>query len=168
MLGEIRGEVRFKEPLGFHTSLRIGGTADIFVVPQDVEDIRLALSFAEREQLPVEVLGGGVHLLAQVLQRRGHLVVALLGDRLELQVETPIGRQCVVVLGYAPVGIGERGRGRRPPGGADPARDHGADRRPARPARRDRDRARRARAGVPDGPGRGGRGERGPSHPRRR
>ena len=26
MLGEIRGEVRFKEPLSFHTSLRIGGT----------------------------------------------------------------------------------------------------------------------------------------------
>ena len=24
MLGEIRGEVRFKEPLSFHTSLRIG------------------------------------------------------------------------------------------------------------------------------------------------
>ena len=43
MLGEIRGEVRFKEPLSFHTSLRIGGPADIFVVPQDVDDIRLAL-----------------------------------------------------------------------------------------------------------------------------
>ena len=51
MLGEIRGEVRFKEPLSFHTSLRIGGPADIFIVPQDVEDIRLALSFADREQL---------------------------------------------------------------------------------------------------------------------
>ena len=49
MLGEIRGEVRFKEPLSFHTSLRIGGPADIFVVPQDVEDIRLALGFADRE-----------------------------------------------------------------------------------------------------------------------
>src|SRR5206468_3476340 len=48
MLGEIRGEVRFKEPLSFHTSLRIGGTADIFVVPQDVDDIRHALMFAER------------------------------------------------------------------------------------------------------------------------
>jgi hypothetical protein len=54
MLGEIRGEVRFKEPLSFHTSLRIGGPADIFVVPQDVEDVRLALGFAERDRLPVE------------------------------------------------------------------------------------------------------------------
>ena len=71
MLGEIRGEVRFKEPLSFHTSLRIGGTADIFVVPQDVEDIRLALSFAEREQLPVDVVGGGNNLLASDRGFRG-------------------------------------------------------------------------------------------------
>jgi UDP-N-acetylmuramate dehydrogenase len=71
MLGEIRGEVRFKEPLGFHTSLRIGGAADIFVVPQDVEDIRLALSFAEREQLPLEVIGGGNNLLASDRGFRG-------------------------------------------------------------------------------------------------
>ena len=63
MLGEIRGEVRFKEPLSFHTSLRIGGSADIFVVPQNVDDIRHALLFAEREQLPVTVVGGGNNLL---------------------------------------------------------------------------------------------------------
>jgi UDP-N-acetylmuramate dehydrogenase len=63
MLGEIRGEVRFKEPLSFHTSLRIGGAADIFVVPQDVDDIRHALLFADREQLPVVVIGGGNNLL---------------------------------------------------------------------------------------------------------
>jgi UDP-N-acetylmuramate dehydrogenase len=63
MLGEIRGEVRFKEPLSFHTSLRIGGPADIFVVPQDVDDIRHALLFADREQLPVITVGGGNNLL---------------------------------------------------------------------------------------------------------
>jgi iron(III) transport system ATP-binding protein len=34
--------------------------------------------------------------------------IMLLGDRLELQVETPLGRQCVVVLGYSPVHIGDR------------------------------------------------------------
>jgi UDP-N-acetylmuramate dehydrogenase len=71
MLGEIRGEVRFKEPLSFHTSLRIGGSADIFVIPQDVEDIRLALSFAEREQLPIEVIGGGNNLLVSDRGFRG-------------------------------------------------------------------------------------------------
>src|SRR5919201_2029159 len=71
MLGEIRGEVRFKEPLSFHTSLRIGGPADIFVVPQDTEDIRHALMFAEREQLPVAVVGGGNNLLVRDRGVRG-------------------------------------------------------------------------------------------------
>jgi UDP-N-acetylmuramate dehydrogenase len=71
MLGEIRGEVRFKEPLSFHTSLRIGGAADIFVVPQDVEDIRHALLFAHREQLPVAVVGGGNNLLVKDRGIRG-------------------------------------------------------------------------------------------------
>jgi UDP-N-acetylmuramate dehydrogenase len=71
MLGEIRGEVRFKEPLSFHTSLRIGGFADIFVVPQDVDDIRHALLFADREQLPVAVIGGGNNLLVKDRGVRG-------------------------------------------------------------------------------------------------
>jgi UDP-N-acetylmuramate dehydrogenase len=71
MLGEIRGEVRFKEPLSFHTSLRIGGAADIFVVPQDVDDIRHALMFAEREQLPVSVIGGGNNLVVRDRGVRG-------------------------------------------------------------------------------------------------
>ena len=78
MLGEIRGEVRFKEPLSFHTSLRIGGAADIFVVPQDVDDIRHALLFAEREQLPVEVIGGGNNLLVRDRGVRG-VVIKLAG-----------------------------------------------------------------------------------------
>jgi UDP-N-acetylmuramate dehydrogenase len=74
MLGEIRGEVRFKEPLSFHTSLRIGGPADIFIVPQDVDDIRLALSFAEREQLPLQIIGGGNNLLVSDRGFRGVVV----------------------------------------------------------------------------------------------
>ncbi len=71
MLGEIRGDVRFKEPLSFHTSLRIGGSADIFVIPQDVDDIRHALLFARREQLPVSVIGGGNNLLVKDRAVRG-------------------------------------------------------------------------------------------------
>ncbi|MBI2554463.1 MAG: FAD-binding protein, partial [Candidatus Rokubacteria bacterium] len=71
MLGAIRGEVRFKEPLSFHTSLRIGGSADIFVIPQDVDDIRQALSYAEKEGLPLEVIGGGNNLLVKDRGVRG-------------------------------------------------------------------------------------------------
>ena len=79
MLGEIRGEVRFKEPLSFHTSLRLGGPVDIFVIPQDVDDIRHALFFAEKEHLPVEVIGGGNNLLVKDRGMRG-VVLKLQGS----------------------------------------------------------------------------------------
>jgi UDP-N-acetylmuramate dehydrogenase len=57
--------------LGYHTSLRIGGPADIFIVPQDIEDIRHALLFAERDQLPVSIVGGGNNLLVMDRGVRG-------------------------------------------------------------------------------------------------
>jgi len=74
MLGEIRGEVRFKEPLAFHTSLRCGGPADIFVLPQDVDDVRKALMFADKERLPVAVLGGGYNVLVKDRGIRGMVI----------------------------------------------------------------------------------------------
>src|SRR5437867_3138601 len=91
MLGEIRGEVRFKEPLSFHTSLRIGGPADIFILPQDVDDIRHALQYATREQLPLEVVGGGNNLLVGDRGIRG-VVIKLEGclGRAEYQGEEAI------------------------------------------------------------------------------
>jgi UDP-N-acetylmuramate dehydrogenase len=91
MLGEIRGEVRFKEHLSYHTSLRIGGPADIFVVPQDLDDIRHGLQFAQREQLPVAVVGGGNNLLVRDRGVRG-VVLKLEGalGRAEFQGEEAI------------------------------------------------------------------------------
>jgi len=91
MLGEIRGEVRFKELLTFHTSLRLGGPADIFVVPQDLDDIRHALCFADREQLPVVVVGGGNNLLVTDRGLRG-VVLRLDGclGRVEFQGEEAV------------------------------------------------------------------------------
>lgn len=63
MLGRIKGPVRFREPLSFYTSLRIGGPAEFLIAPQDLDDLRNALSFAEQESLPLVVLGAGTNLL---------------------------------------------------------------------------------------------------------
>jgi UDP-N-acetylmuramate dehydrogenase len=65
MLGGIRGTVRFRENLSFYTSLRTGGPADFFIAAQDVDDVRHALSFVDRQQLPVVVLGGGTKVLVR-------------------------------------------------------------------------------------------------------
>ena len=74
MLGEVRGTVRFKEPLRFHSSLRTGGPADVFVIPQDLDDVRHTLSFAYRQQLPFVVLGGGNKVLVRDGGIRGVVV----------------------------------------------------------------------------------------------
>jgi UDP-N-acetylmuramate dehydrogenase len=80
VLGKIVGGVRFKEPLSFYTSLRIGGPADFFVIAQDLDDARYAMNFAAQESLPLIVLGGGNNLLVSsdgvrgvVLQLQGVL-----------------------------------------------------------------------------------------------
>jgi UDP-N-acetylmuramate dehydrogenase len=63
MLGRIAGAVRFKEPLSFHTAMHIGGPAAFFIEPRDLDDVRYALTFADREGLPVTAIGGGTHVL---------------------------------------------------------------------------------------------------------
>jgi hypothetical protein len=37
----IRGELRLNEPMSRHTSLKVGGPADIFAVPADLDDLLL-------------------------------------------------------------------------------------------------------------------------------
>src|SRR5262245_9449304 len=64
MLGAIAGDVRFRELLRVHTSLRLGGPADIFIAAENIDDIRHAVAFAAREQMPTSVIGAGTHTLA--------------------------------------------------------------------------------------------------------
>ena len=104
MLGEIRGEVRFKEPLAFHTSLRCGGPADIFIIPQDVDDVRKTLMFADKEQLPIALLGSGHNTL--VRDRGFHGVVLKIEGclaRMEFHGEEVLSG----LLGYTEIEITE-------------------------------------------------------------
>jgi UDP-N-acetylmuramate dehydrogenase len=41
----------------------MGGLADFFVMPQDLDDVRYALAFADQEDLPVMVIGAGNNML---------------------------------------------------------------------------------------------------------
>jgi UDP-N-acetylmuramate dehydrogenase len=54
----IRGEVRFNEPLRDFTSFHIGGPADVFVLPADVEDLCLLVKQARSVKVPLFVIGG--------------------------------------------------------------------------------------------------------------
>ncbi|MBF7083241.1 UDP-N-acetylmuramate dehydrogenase [Desulfallas sp. Bu1-1] len=70
----IKGEVLVGEPMSRHTSWRIGGPADLFVVPRDIDDLREALMYARRYTIPVSVVGNGTNLLVSDLGVRGMVI----------------------------------------------------------------------------------------------
>jgi UDP-N-acetylmuramate dehydrogenase len=58
VLAGIKGTVRLHEPMSRHTSFRIGGPADAYVEPDDVEALQLLLERARKARVPVFVMGG--------------------------------------------------------------------------------------------------------------
>ncbi|MBI4682463.1 MAG: FAD-binding protein, partial [Nitrospirae bacterium] len=62
--GVFKGEIKFDEPLSAHTSLGIGGPVDIMVFPEDPLSLKNVLLAAEKENIPLLVIGAGTNLLA--------------------------------------------------------------------------------------------------------
>jgi len=71
----IRGKVLEREPMARHTSFRIGGPADLLIVPEDLDDLKAALAFARSQHLPVLVLGGGSNTLVRDGGIRGMVIL---------------------------------------------------------------------------------------------
>lgn len=67
----IPGSVSFDEPLSLHTSFRVGGPADVYVVPEDADGIAMVLRAAVAQGIPVFVLGGGANILVSDQGIRG-------------------------------------------------------------------------------------------------
>jgi len=59
------GEKRFMEPMMKHTSLRIGGPADVFVIPQNLPSLKNILIIVNRKKIPFFVHGGGTNTLVR-------------------------------------------------------------------------------------------------------
>lgn len=70
----IRGSVAFDEPMSRHTSLKVGGPADIFIQPADGDDLLNLLGFLKGESLPFMVVGGGYNLLVRDGGIRGAVI----------------------------------------------------------------------------------------------
>src|SRR4030067_1681251 len=60
-----KGEVRFMEPMIKHTSLRMGGPAEIFVIPQDIPSLRNMLVAFKRKEIPFLPIGNGTNVLVR-------------------------------------------------------------------------------------------------------
>nr|BCX00742.1 MAG: UDP-N-acetylenolpyruvoylglucosamine reductase [Bacteroidota bacterium] len=93
----LRGEIRLREPMSRHTSLRIGGPADVFIVPADKEDVIRIMTWLQEREIAYFILGRGTNILVGDEGIRG--VVVALGHTLEyLRIE---GNRVTVGAGYA-------------------------------------------------------------------
>jgi len=57
------GELRSGESLSVHTSLRVGGPADLLALPAGDGDLQILLELLQKENVPWMVLGGGTNVL---------------------------------------------------------------------------------------------------------
>lgn len=74
-------EVREDEPLRRHVSFRIGGPADVLVIPRSLDEARAAAAYLFSERIPFIVLGAGSNVLISDAGIRG--VVVKIGKGLD-------------------------------------------------------------------------------------
>ena len=91
LLSELRAmedgpEVLTDEPMGSHTSFRIGGNADVFITPRSTDQTARVLSAVKRTGLPYFILGNGSNLLVSDSGYRG-IVIRLYKNISDVKVE---------------------------------------------------------------------------------
>ncbi|MBA7635310.1 UDP-N-acetylenolpyruvoylglucosamine reductase [subsurface metagenome] len=74
----IKGRVVINQPTKELTSIKIGGSADLFVIPEDLDDLKKVLSFCRKGNLPFFIMGSGSKLLVRDKGFRG--VIVKLGE----------------------------------------------------------------------------------------
>ncbi|MEW6324855.1 MAG: UDP-N-acetylmuramate dehydrogenase [Nitrospirota bacterium] len=55
---QFAGEIRLREPMSRHTTMKVGGAADALIIPADLASLRSVMAAAHRLGVPVMMLGG--------------------------------------------------------------------------------------------------------------
>jgi UDP-N-acetylmuramate dehydrogenase len=58
-------DILIDEPMNKHTTFKVGGPADIFVVPKNLEQLILLIEYIKKNQYPCFVLGNGSNLIVK-------------------------------------------------------------------------------------------------------
>jgi UDP-N-acetylmuramate dehydrogenase len=64
-IDRFKGRLHFNVPMSTHTSLGVGGAADVLAAPADLEDMRIILRFASDKGYPLLAMGSGTNLLVK-------------------------------------------------------------------------------------------------------
>jgi len=90
--GRQRFNLKADEPMHRHTSFRVGGNADLYAEPENLERLRELLQLVAVKGLPLTIIGGGTNLLVMDSGISG-VVLSLAGIQDEVDLVTEGGDQ---------------------------------------------------------------------------
>jgi UDP-N-acetylmuramate dehydrogenase len=94
-----KNDVRFDESMSKHTSLRVGGAADAFVMPEKPEELVEIIRWCRQKDIPCLVIGDGTNLLVKDRGIRG--IVIVLTKCLKSITKRGMGRDGIIVTALA-------------------------------------------------------------------
>ena len=59
------GEIIINEPMKNHTSFKIGGPADVVIIPKNESEVVQAISLLRANNIPFFIMGNGTNLLVK-------------------------------------------------------------------------------------------------------
>lgn len=71
---EVHGKILVNEPMKNHTTFKIGGPADFYIYPGDLEDLANLVRFCEKENIERFIIGNGSNLLVHDDGYRGIVI----------------------------------------------------------------------------------------------
>jgi UDP-N-acetylmuramate dehydrogenase len=96
---QFKNSIRFDEPMSKHTSLRVGGPAQVFVAPESPEKLVELIKWCGQKEFPYTVFGNGTNLLVKDNGIRG--VVIVLTKCLNKITQTVTNNNSVIVTALA-------------------------------------------------------------------
>jgi UDP-N-acetylmuramate dehydrogenase len=104
-LPDIRGRLLLNEPMSLHTSLKVGGSADLYAIPEDAEDLNSLLSWLGEQHIPWMPVGRGYNLLVRDKGIRGAVISLERFDRItaigESLIRAEAGAENLAVVRFA-------------------------------------------------------------------
>lgn len=89
--------VLFEEPMSRHTTFRIGGPAEVFLMPESYGQIQKILKLCQKEKIPFFILGNGSNLLVSDSGYRG-VIIQMDRNMGEIRLESNEIRACAGAL----------------------------------------------------------------------
>ncbi len=93
--------IKFDEPMSKHTSLQVGGPAEAYFVPGNIEALKSLINWAWQKDIPYLIVGDGTNLLVKDSGIKG--IVIALTECLQAITKTDNEKEKVVVTAMAGV-----------------------------------------------------------------